>query len=343
MSKIKTIYSNVSRTVGAWIKLLPVKIALILLVAAIPFIFNNNHYASVLTLVAINSISVLGYNFMAGYGGTFYLCQPAFYGIGAFASTLLSMQLGIHPVFSVFIAAFISSAAGFILSLPTQKMKAMFLTIGTLAFMQIMYAVFLNSSITGGAYGIRNIPGFSFFGVKLGYKGIWLIILAYQVLAFFVMKRLLLSKTGRAVISMAVDPSIGAAMGANMRQYRSFAFSVAAFFGGLAGGLYAHNIGYIFYGNFTLDVNTAQLAMLALGGMASLEGCVVGPAILIILTESLVSFYNYRLLIYGFILIVCMVFRPQGLLGGRPVGLRKEAEKFLTNYRAKKLQQTAEQ
>ena len=332
MRKVGNAYQRVSEL---WSKPY-IKWPLILLVAAIPYIFQNNHYATILTLIAIYSISVLGYNFMAGYGGTFYMCQPAFYGIGAYTSAIISIRTGIHPIATVFIGAFVAALAGWILSLPTQRMKEMFLTIGTLAFMQIMYAVFLNATpITGGAYGMRSIPNYNFAGIVMGYKGTWLIVLAFLVLSFTIMQRLLSSRTGRAVISMAKDPSIGAAMGADMKKYRSFAFAVAAFFGGLAGGLYAHHIGYIYYGNFTLDVNTAQLAMLALGGMASLEGCIIGPAILTILTESLVSLYNYRMLIYGIILISCMVFRPQGLMGGRPVKIRKEAEKFLTTYRSK--------
>lgn len=330
---MKTKMKKIVLSVSGFLKKPIVKAVLLVLVAAIPFIFNNNHYANTLTLIAVMSISVLGYNFMAGFAGTFYLCQPAFYGVGAYASSLMAMYLGIPPIISILLAGFFTAGVGYLLSLPTMRMKEMFLIIGTVAFHQIMYAIFINATpVTGGVYGLKSIPSLRFFGQTLNSKQIWLVAFTYLCLCYIVLKNILLSKTGRLVMSMAKDPAIGAAMGANTSKYRSFAFSVAAFMGGVAGAIYAHYIGYIFYGNFTLELNTQQLAMMALGGLGSLPGSILGPTILVLLTESLATFYNYRMLIYGVLLIACMLFRPKGLLGGRPVGMRKEAVECLHKY-----------
>lgn len=321
---------------GVWNKLwrrIPFKLLCFAVLFAFPFLVRNQYLTYIAVTIMITSISVFGYNFMTGYAGTFILCSAAFNGIGAYAAVDLAMKLGVPIILSIFLGAAVSSVCGFLLSLPTQKLRATFLSLTTMAFNMMMFIVYKNlTPITGGAYGIKDIPRPVLFGHTMDNKLFYLFTLLIFIAMYILLSNILRSKTGRVMFAIGVDPTVAAAMGVNVGRYRTLIFCVAAFCCGLSGALSAFFINYIYANNFSADVTMMQLSMMALGGMASMAGSVIGPAIFTTVSLYFASLYNYRMFICGAMLILIMLYRPQGIAGGRPIGLRKKSAAFLREY-----------
>ncbi|HEX2883005.1 MAG TPA: leucine/isoleucine/valine transporter permease subunit [Candidatus Limnocylindria bacterium] len=280
--------------------------------------------SEVLTVVGIYVLLGLGLNIVVGFAGLLDLGYVAFYAVGAYTTAVLTSPSS--PLFSPelsFWAAlpFVIIAAaliGLMVGTPVLRLRGDYLAIVTLGFGEIARIIFLSEwakPVVGGAQGILSIPAPLPF--ERDPQSIYYPILIFCVIAALGAVSLANSRVGRAWNAMREDESVAEATGVSTVKYKLLAFGLGAAFGCLSGALFAAKIGTIFPNSFDILVSINALALIILGGMGNIFGVVLGAAVLVGLPELLREFSEYRLLIYGAVLVVMMILRPEGLLPSR--------------------------
>jgi len=299
-------------------------IAIIALIALIPLFVSNLYYIQVLIFIGIYIILALSLNLLNGYVGLLSIGHAAFYGIGAYASAKLVMEVGVPFPLAMLGSGMIAGVFGYLIAKPTLRLSGIYMTLATLGFNMIFFLVLQNwMSFTNGPLGIMDIPQPSIFGYMIESR------IQYYYLIFFLvlltigsMHRLITCRFGRALVGIRENELAAEAMGVHTTRYKIQAFVLAAFYAGIAGSYYAHFVKYISPDSFYIYESFILLAMLAFGGQGNLIGPVVGAVILIIIPEVFRFLQEYRMLVYGSVLIVMMLVRRQGLLGGKNYSLR---------------------
>ncbi len=200
-----------------------------------------------------------------------------------------------------------AAVAGYLVGLPSLRLKGDYLAIVTLGFGEIIRIIFLNIDFVGGARGLPGIPRASDF--------FWVYLWAF--ITFVFLYRLIRSSTGRAILALRDDEIAAEAMGINVSHYKIVAFVISAFFAGVAGGLFAHYQGFIDPNSFNFNRSVEVVIMVVIGGMGSLSGALLGGAIVSVLPELLRAFDQYRMVIFSLSLIIVILVRPMGILGHR--------------------------
>ncbi len=301
----------------------PGLIILAALIAA-PLLMTNQYHIQVMIFIGIYAILALSLNLLNGYVGLLSIGHAAFYGIGAYASAKLVMELGLPFVLAMPGAAGIAGLCGYLIAKPTLRLSGIYMTLATLGFNIIFFLILQNwMSFTNGPLGIMDIPAPVIFGWQVDTRtDYYYLILALVLVTLASMHRLVTCRFGRALQSIREDELAAEATGVHTTRYKIQAFVLAAFFAGLAGSYYAHFVKFISPDSFYIYESFTLLAMLAFGGQGNLIGPVVGAAVLLLIPEIFRFLQEYRMIIYGSILIVMMLVRRQGLLGGRPYSLR---------------------
>jgi branched-chain amino acid transport system permease protein len=274
-------------------------------------------------LAGIYIILTVSINLIIGYAGQVSLGHAAFYGIGAYASALVSLHWHLPFPAAALTAMLVAGLCGLALGLPTLRLKEDYLAIVTLGFGVIVDLVFLNLEFTGGPDGLPGIPPPSFWG--LDFRPPWLYLILVVVIVILVLiatYRLVDSYHGRALRAIRDHEITAQVMGINTPAYKVIVFTLAAALAGLAGSLYAHYITFINPETFGLHTSILILAMVVLGGMGSIVGSVLGAVILTILPEMLRQAHAYQELIYGGLLMLLLIWRPEGLLGRGKLSLK---------------------
>jgi branched-chain amino acid transport system permease protein len=278
----------------------------------------------ILLIAGIYVILTLSLNLIVGYTGLPALGHAAFSCIGAYTSSLLALNMGLSPWIGLMIGACVAALSGAIIGYPAVRLKGDYLALATFGLGVIVYSIAKNwVSLTRGPMGLPGIPGFSVFGFQL--SEIWsylLLVLAFVILTIFVLNRIVDSPFGRILRSIREDEIASEALGKDTTKYKLLVFIIGAFFAGIAGSLYAHYITFIDPSSFTVMESITILLMVIFGGMGSISGSVVGAVILVIFPE-LLRFLGMpsaiaapmRQMIYGLLLIVLMLKRPQGIMG----------------------------
>lgn len=278
----------------------------------------------ILVITGIYVILTLSLNLVVGYTGLAALGHAGFSCVGAYASSLLALNYGVSPWIGLLVGACVAAILGVFIGAPSLRLKGDYLAIATFGLGVIVYSVAKNwMSVTRGPMGLPGIPGFSFFGIQLSSVWTYLILVAFFVfLTYFIIRRVVKSPFGRILRGIREDEVATLAMGKDVNKHKIMVFVIGAFFAGIAGSLYAHYITFIDPSSFTVMESIAILLMVVFGGMGSLGGSFVGAAILVIFPE-LLRFLGMpssvaaplRQMIYGLLLIVLMLYRPQGILG----------------------------
>jgi branched-chain amino acid transport system permease protein len=294
----------------------------ILVLLTLPM-FLGLYLSEVLDNVGLFILMGLGLNIAVGLAGLLDLGYVANYAIGAYVMAILTTTGGPggEPIMSFWAALPISVIAamiiGFIFALPVLRMRGDYLAIATLGFGEITRILVLSdwmAPLIGGAQGILFIPKPELFGFTfVGPQQFYYIILAGCLLAIFVSWRLNNSRIGRKWMAIREDEDVAASMGINLVKTKVLAFTISAAFGGLAGGIFAAKLGTVFPQSFTLLISINVLSLILVGGMGSVIGVVFGAFVLVGLPELLREFAEYRLLLYGALLIVMMLVRPEGI------------------------------
>jgi branched-chain amino acid transport system permease protein len=264
----------------------------------------------------------LGLNVVVGFAGLLDLGYVAFYAIGAYTYAILaSSKFNIHISFWLVIpiAAILAAIAGILLGIPVLRLRGDYLAIVTLGFGEIIRILVTNlRDLTNGTQGLIGIDPPTFFGITL--KGgffFYYLIFAFVVLVAFITNRLNHSRVGRAWVALREDEDVVQMMGVNATYVKLLAFSIGAMIGGIGGAIFSAWQGSIFPDNFNLFVSINVLSLIIIGGMGSIPGVIIGAFALIALPDILREFSDYRMLLFGFLLIVMMIVRPEGFIPSR--------------------------
>ncbi len=264
------------------------------------------YYLQIMILVGINIIMATSLNLITGFTGQLSIGHAAFMSIGAYAAALATLELGFPFFGSLIFGALWAAFFGVLIGIPTLKLKGDYLAIATLGFGEIVRIVFLNLKITGGAVGLRGIPKNTTL--------LWVIVAV--ILTIFILKRILKSRVGRALVAIREDETAAESMGINTTYFKILAFGVGAFFAGLGGGLFSHYFQYIHPNSFGFMRSIEHLCMVVLGGLGNIWGSIIGATALTAIPEFLRASADYRQLFYGAILVLMMRIRPEGIIGG---------------------------
>jgi len=278
----------------------------------------------ILIIAGIYTILSFSLNLIVGYTGLAALGHIAFACVGAYTSSLLALNFGISPWIGLIVGAILASILGAIVAYPSLKLKGDYLALATFGLGVIVYSIAKNwIGLTRGPMGLPGIPSFSIFGYQISNVWSYLILVSvFVVITFIAIRNITSSPFGRILKGIREDEIASQAMGKNVNRHKIIVFVVGAFFAGIAGSLYAHYISFIDPSSFTIMESITVLLMVVFGGMASLKGSLVGASLLVILPE-LLRFLGMpssvaaplRQMIYGLLLVVLMIWRPQGLIG----------------------------
>jgi len=278
----------------------------------------------IFVICGIYSILTLSLNLVVGYTGLVSLGHAAFFSIGAYISALLALNLGISPWIGLIAGACGAAVFGVVIGMPSLRLKGDYLALATFGAGMIVYSIAKNwVSLTRGPMGLPGIPGFSIFGFSLESTWLYLIlVIVFTLVTVFVLQRLVGGAYGRVLRSIREDEIASETLGKYVAKYKLQVFVVGAFFAGIAGSLYAHYITFIDPSSFTVMESITILLMVIFGGMGSVKGSLVG-AIMLVLFPEILRFLGMpssiaaptRQMIYGLLLVVFMIKRPQGLLG----------------------------
>ncbi len=303
--------------------------ALLVLDLALPRMLNP-YLMQIVMLCGINVVLAVSLNLINGFTGQFSIGHAGFMAVGAYSSAMVTIHAGqrwaetlvaagVPPVIAhgfALVAALIAGGllaalAGYLVGLPSLRLRGDYLAIVTLGFGEIIRVLILNVDAVGGARGLPGIPGWvNFFWVGLT-------VAAVIVLSLHLAR----STHGRALFAIRDDEIAAEALGVDTTRYKVIAFVIGSFFAGIAGGLFAHFLSYLNPNSFTFLKSIEVIAMVVLGGMGSISGSVLAAIVLTLMPEVLRPVKDYRMVIYSLMLIVLMITRPQGLLGSRELSL----------------------
>lgn len=295
----------------------------VLLVVAVIYPLVTNAYQTGIMISALTFIVLgLGLNIVIGLGGMLHLGYAAFYAVGAYTYGLLHLYFGVGFWLALPLGALTATVFGLLVSLPVLRLRGDYLAIVTLGFGEIVRLVLNNwVGLTRGAAGIPAIPRPGFFGMqmRLGTATVYTyyIVLAMTVLVIFITRRLKYSRLGRTWIAMKEDEIAARAMGVDIARAKMAAFAISAAIAGAAGVIFAARTTFINPGSFNVLQSVLILCVVVLGGLGSIPGVVLGGLIMILLPEYFRAFSEYRQLLVGAVLVIMMVFRPQGLIPER--------------------------
>jgi branched-chain amino acid transport system permease protein len=287
----------------------------VLLMLILPLLAANTYQVLILDNILIYVLLALGLNLAMGFCGQFNLAIGALYGVGAYTSALLTINLGLPFWLALPLAGLLTAAVGTLVGLPSLKVRSHYLAIVTIGLGATINLVLLNwTSLTGGALGLSGVPYPSLLGFEFDsetkYYYLLLAVTALMALLAVVIVR---SRIGRAFIAIREDHVAAQSIGLHIGGYQLLAFQISSFYAGVAGSMYAHLIGYISPDSFTLAQTMFVLAISMVGGLGSLWGSLVGAGGLVIAEELLRDFGRLQLVIYGLLIVVTALFLPHGL------------------------------
>lgn len=297
---------------------LPASIVLSIFALVFPFIFSM-YQTNIMITGLIYVMLGLGLNIVVGLAGLLDLGYVAFYAVGAYSYALLNHHFGLSFWMVLPIGAALGTFFGVLLGFPVLRLRGDYLAIVTLGFGEIIRLILENwNEFSFGPSGIANIPRPSFFGVQLTLQNatiyIYYLMIALVIFTIFVVARLQNSRIGRAWIALREDEVACEAMGIDRRKTKLTAFALGATWAGMAGVIFAAKTTFINPASFTIWESIIILCIVVLGGMGSIVGVILGAFILILLPEYLRVFSEYRMLIFGAMLVLMMVFRPGGIV-----------------------------
>lgn len=289
----------------------------LILVILIPVATANRYILRMATLCMVNVSLALSLNLVTGYMGQMNFGHAAFWGIGSYTAALLITRLGFTTIPAMILSMAVSGFFGLLVSLPVMKLKGYYLTIVTMGFCEIVRLVEFNwTAFTGGAMGIMNIPALSVFGIKFkSYTQIFYIALIMVVLITIVVRNLVYSNYGLAIKAIRDDDDAAETMGIDIVRVKRMTFIISAALAGAIGAFYAQYITFIHPSSYTYAASQEILVMIIFGGLGSIPGTFLGAIALTILPELLRDLMQYRMLIYGALMVLMMLIKPEGIMG----------------------------
>ncbi len=291
-----------------------------------------NFFLLIVIYAGIYALMALGQNMITGYVGILSLCQAGFFAVGSYVTAILSVKLGWSFWATIPVAVVLSALLGVLIGLPTLRLKGDYLAIATLGFAEILRTVINNwDSLTNGPNGISRIPKAEIFGLTIKSKYAYIAVIWFFVLIVYLLfERIAKSRMGRALEAIREDEIAASSMGINITKYKVWAFALGAAAAGLAGCLQALYIGSVMPGTYVFMVSIMALCMVVLGGMGNFAAVILGAFIIQLISyfPQMVGLSNIipaqaRQILFGLILVLMMIYRPQGILGRKERKYRK--------------------
>ena len=303
------------------------RLIVLVLLVFLPQIIRDRYFMHIVVMSGIFMILCMSWNLLAGYTGLLNLGHAAFYGIGAYTSALLAMKLGISPWFGLFIGGLVAAFFGFLLGIPSLRLSGPYLAITTIGFAEILRLVAVNwVDLTRGSLGLSGIPLLT--PIKLGdwsmkfymEKDYYYVVLCAVIITFFCIRRLTKSQFGASLQALRDDEPGARSIGIKTTAYKLAVFTVSAFFAGFAGALFAHFVRLVSPEAMALHTTFDILTMTMIGGLGTIAGPILGAMTLTFFSEWLryleeVIKVDIRLVVYGFMLILTILFMREGLAG----------------------------
>ena len=262
--------------------------------------------SGIITLLAINCIASLGVSLFTGFTGIYTLGHAGYMVIGAYTAAILTVQFNLHFVLAILAGGLFAMVCAYLIGLPTLKLAGDYYTIASLGLGEAIRLIIENwESVTRGARGYPGIDNYTTLPV----------VLAFFLVMTFGMFYLVNSRYGRAFKACRDDYVAASLLGFNTARCRVLSLAVSGFYCGIAGALLAGFISFIQPVMFDMAKSTELVSVVVLGGLGSMSGCLIGTAILTLVTELFRPISKYRMLIYGLVLVLVMILRPEGLMG----------------------------
>ncbi len=276
--------------------------------------FSWYYLSGIIILTGINLLTVLGLSLLTGFTGLFSFGHAGFMAIGAYTSAMLTMR-GVPLVIALLIGGLVAVVFSLLIGKLTLNLKGDYFCIATLGFGEAIRLLLDNIQFFGGS---RGLPGIRTYDSNM----YLIIVLIFNVIAIIAMAYLIKSRHGRNMIAIREEELASEAIGINVFKYKTMSFAISSLYAGIGGGLLAHYLGYLQPLMFQLIKSTEMTIIVIFGGLGSITGSVVGATILTFLPEVFRTFAQWRLVVYGAAVILIMVARPQGIMGGKEINFR---------------------
>lgn len=300
---------------------------LMLLLALLPVFVRSPYLLTIMIFIGLNTILTVGLCLLMGYAGQISLGHAAFYGLGAYTSAIATAKYGLSPWLGLPLSMALTGGVAFVIARPIFKLRGNYLAMATLGFGYIIY-IFFNeaASLTDGPSGLTGVPYFSIAGwafdrdIKYYYL-VW----GMAVVVLLASLNIISSRVGRALRAIHTSEVAAASVGVNIDRLKVQVFMISAAFAGLAGSLYAHYITFVNPSPFGFHFSVMLVVMAAVGGLATVWGALFGAALITMLTEALRAVVpgfvghasaEYEIIAFGIILMLVMIFMPQGMVQG---------------------------
>lgn len=293
---------------------LPLAVLYVSVLALINAGIIDDFYMATLATICINIVLAVSLNLITGFTGQFSLGHAGFMAIGAYSTAVITNAVPGLGGFAAGLLAggLLAAVVGFLIGLPTLRLRGDYLAIATLGMAEIIRVVFVNlDSVTNGAAGLtvtQNMDWNWFFVLTVG--------------SVILIRNFLRSRQGRDAIAVREDEIAAESIGVDTTRAKVMSFTIGAFFGGLAGGMYASYFYFIKPDLFGFLKSIDILVIVVLGGLGSLSGSIIAAILLALISTVLQGFTEIRMILYALLLVVIMIFRPQGLMGSRELSLR---------------------
>jgi len=282
----------------------------------IPIFYSDPYFLRLAVLTFIYAILAMSLNVLLGFTGMISLGHAAFFGIGAYATGVLSTKMdlpfllilpasGIAPVVIAFLFGL----------LVLRSLKFLYFSLASWGMGEILHALYMNIDYLGGSVGIRGIPELTIFGFTISSDlSFYYFTLFFVILTLISLELLILSRIGRGWEAIRENEVVAGVMGVNVFYFQLISLTISSFYAGIAGSFYAYYETYISPESFTIWESIILLCMVLVGGRRSLIGSTVGAAIFIFLPEVLREVGEYRMIVYGIVLLITILFKPKGLI-----------------------------
>jgi len=293
-------------------------IGLAIVLFLLSFYVTNPFTLSLFNLIGLFVIVVLGLNLFTGYAGQISLGHAAFFGLGAYGSAVLTATYQLSPWPTMLLVAVAVALMALIIGVPTLRLHGHYLAMATLGFNYAVHIIFLQwDEVTGGPSGLSGIPALSLGGVSFDtdmkfYYLVW----AFALIALTLCLNLVRTGVGRGLAALAQDEVAAACLGVDVRRDKVRVFVLSAVFASVAGSLYAHYFGHVNPDAFSIFKSLDLVIMVVVGGLGSIWGTLFGVSFVVILPYLLESLENYFDIIHGLILVLILLFLPQGFVTG---------------------------
>lgn len=287
----------------------------VLVLLALPLVVTNDYDIHILVMIGIFSLLAIGFNLIFGYLGQLSLGHTAYYAIGAYASALVALKWGFPFWLGLLFAAVVTGICGFLIGVIALRWRGHFFVIATICFWGIIHLIIFNwVSLTNGPVGLGNIPPPSLLGMEFSSKvHFYYLLLAFVLAALWLTRRLISSPIGRSFRAIHENEPLAESVGISAFRFAMLAFILSTVLAGVAGSISAHYVSYISPEIEEFSVMITILVMVVLGGRGTLIGPVIGAAIIMFLQEYLRFTKEFRLPIFGLVLILGIVFLPRGI------------------------------